>query len=162
MASLTSIATPYRSSSYPSSSQALRVKLAGNTLFSAGVRSPASSSSSSSSFLTIRSAATKPDKPAGTQTLVRVNDIILKCESYVRLLTPCFLLVLCLLEGLAEVDWRQKRELLLEKRVCIMLSLINSSKDKISIWPLWLLGEKCGREGSSAVTEREQLCDSRC
>ncbi|KAJ4866349.1 hypothetical protein Rs2_43946 [Raphanus sativus] len=81
MASLTSIATPYRSSSYPSSSQALRVKLAGNTLFSAGVRSPASSSSSSSSFLTIRSAATKPDKPA------------------------------------AEVDWRQKRELLLEKRV---------------------------------------------
>ncbi|KAJ4913509.1 hypothetical protein Rs2_08130 [Raphanus sativus] len=80
MASLTSIATPYRSSTYPSSSQALRVKLTGNTLFSAGVRSPASSSSSSS-FLTIRSAATKPDKPA------------------------------------AEVDWRQKRELLLEKRV---------------------------------------------
>ncbi|CAF2072392.1 hypothetical protein Bca4012_088380 [Brassica carinata] len=77
MASLTSIATPYRSSSYPSSSQALRVKLTGNTLFSAGVRSPASSSS----LLTIRSAATKPDKPA------------------------------------AEVDWRQKRELLLEKRV---------------------------------------------
>ncbi|XP_013600956.1 PREDICTED: rhodanese-like domain-containing protein 14, chloroplastic [Brassica oleracea var. oleracea] len=77
MASLTSIATPYRSSSYPSSSQALRVKLTGNTLFSAGARSPASSSS----LLTIRSAATKPDKPA------------------------------------AEVDWRQKRELLLEKRV---------------------------------------------
>lgn len=48
-------------------------------MFSAGVRSPASSSSSS--LLTIRSAATKPDKPA------------------------------------AEVDWRQKRELLLEKRV---------------------------------------------
>ncbi|KAG2239859.1 hypothetical protein Bca4012_022943 [Brassica carinata] len=80
MASLTSIATPYRSSSsYPSSSQALRVKLTGNTLFSAGVRSPVSSSSSS--LLTIRCAATKPDKPA------------------------------------AEVDWRQKRELLLEKRV---------------------------------------------
>ncbi|CDY55347.1 hypothetical protein BRARA_A01750 [Brassica rapa] len=77
MASLTSIATPYRSSSYPSSSQALRVKLTGNTLFSAGVRS----SATSSSLLTIRSAATKPDKPA------------------------------------AEVDWRQKRELLLEKRV---------------------------------------------
>ncbi|KAF8114549.1 hypothetical protein N665_0036s0075 [Sinapis alba] len=77
MASLTSIATPYRnSSSYPSSSHALRV----NTLFSAGVRSPASSSSSSS-LLTIRCTATKPDKPA------------------------------------AEVDWRQKRELLLEKRV---------------------------------------------
>ncbi|KAJ0251509.1 Rhodanese-like domain-containing protein 14 [Hirschfeldia incana] len=79
MASLTSIATPYHSSSYPSSSQALRVKVTGNTLFSAGVRFPASSSSSS--LLTIRSAATKPDKPA------------------------------------AEVDWRQKRELLLEKRV---------------------------------------------
>uniref|UniRef100_M4EC05 Rhodanese domain-containing protein n=1 Tax=Brassica campestris TaxID=3711 RepID=M4EC05_BRACM len=77
MASLTSIATPYRSSSYPSSSQALRVKLTGNTLFSAGVRS----SATSSSLLTIRSAATKPDKPA------------------------------------ADVDWRQKRELLLEKRV---------------------------------------------
>ncbi|CAH8317816.1 unnamed protein product [Eruca vesicaria subsp. sativa] len=77
MASLTSIATPYRSSSYPSSSQALRVKPAANTLFSAGVRSPATSPS----FLTIRSAATKPDKPA------------------------------------AEVEWRLKRELLLEKRV---------------------------------------------
>uniref|UniRef100_A0A1J3HCV2 Rhodanese-like domain-containing protein 14, chloroplastic n=1 Tax=Noccaea caerulescens TaxID=107243 RepID=A0A1J3HCV2_NOCCA len=77
MASLTSIATPYRSSSYPSSSQALRVNSARNTLFSAGVRSPTTTSSSP---LTIRSASTKP-KPA------------------------------------AEVDWRQKRELLLEKRV---------------------------------------------
>ncbi|XP_024005087.1 rhodanese-like domain-containing protein 14, chloroplastic isoform X1 [Eutrema salsugineum] len=77
MASLTSIATPYRSSSYPSSSQALRLKISGNTLFSAGVRSPATSSS----LLTIRNASTKPAKPA------------------------------------AEVDWRQKRELLLEKRV---------------------------------------------
>ncbi|CAH2077748.1 unnamed protein product [Thlaspi arvense] len=91
MASLTSIATPYRSSTYPSSSQALRVKVksAGNTLFSAGVRSPATSSS----LLTIRSASTKPAKPAGTQLVERE------------------------LRGLAEVDWRQKRELLLEKRV---------------------------------------------
>ncbi|VVB11308.1 unnamed protein product [Arabis nemorensis] len=70
MASLTSIATPYPSSS--------RVK---STLFSAGVRSATMGSghtTSSSSLVKIRCASTKPA---------------------------------------AEVDWRQKRELLLEKRV---------------------------------------------
>ncbi|KAG7541238.1 Rhodanese-like domain superfamily [Arabidopsis thaliana x Arabidopsis arenosa] len=74
MASLTSIATPY-----PSSSQALRLKSSGNTLFSAGVRSAAMVSGHKT--LKIRCTSTKPAKPA------------------------------------AEVDWRQKRELLLEKRV---------------------------------------------
>ncbi|AEE85383.1 unnamed protein product [Arabidopsis thaliana] len=74
MASLTSIATPY-----PSSSQALRLKSSGNTLFSAGVRSAAMVSGHKT--LKIQCTSTKPAKPA------------------------------------AEVDWRQKRELLLEKRV---------------------------------------------
>ncbi|KAG7545929.1 Rhodanese-like domain [Arabidopsis suecica] len=74
MASLTSIATPY-----PSSSQALRLKSSGNTLFSAGVRSAAMGSGQKT--FKIQCTSTKPAKPA------------------------------------AEVDWRQKRELLLEKRV---------------------------------------------
>ncbi|EOA17385.1 hypothetical protein CARUB_v10005676mg [Capsella rubella] len=76
MASVTSIATPY-----PSSSQALRLKSTGNTLFSVGVRSAAMGCSSVQRTLKIRCASTKPAKPA------------------------------------AEVDWKQKRELLLEKRV---------------------------------------------
>ncbi|KAL1203096.1 Rhodanese-like domain-containing protein 14 [Cardamine amara subsp. amara] len=71
MASLTSIATPY-----PSSSQALRLKSAGNTLFSAGVR--LSAMGSGQKTLKVRCTSTKPA---------------------------------------AEVDWRSKRELLLEKRV---------------------------------------------
>ncbi|XP_010433326.1 PREDICTED: rhodanese-like domain-containing protein 14, chloroplastic [Camelina sativa] len=75
MASLTSIATP----SYPSSSQASRLKSSGNTLFSAGVRSTAIVSGQRT--LKIHCASTKPAKPA------------------------------------AEIDWKQKRELLLEKRV---------------------------------------------
>ncbi|XP_010438565.1 PREDICTED: rhodanese-like domain-containing protein 14, chloroplastic [Camelina sativa] len=72
MASLTSIAT-----SYPSSSQAMRLKSSGNTLFSAGVRSTAMGSSGQRK-LKIHCASTKPA---------------------------------------AEIDWKQKRELLLEKRV---------------------------------------------
>ncbi|KAL9819059.1 Rhodanese-like domain-containing protein 14 [Arabidopsis thaliana] len=69
MASLTSIATPY-----PSSSQALRLKSSGNTLFSAGVRSAAMVSGHKT--LKIQCTSTKPAKPAGIQLVERERSCV--------------------------------------------------------------------------------------